>query len=132
MDEQATFRLAFHIEAPASAAEPLKDKIAQIDGVRSTETRVAQPARAIDAQSVGMILVIITGGAKSAAVTAGYIEETVKTVKRIAAEIGLTKVSVEKGRKKRDTDQLSHADFEELAEESAVKPEPDRRPDSDA
>lgn len=121
MDEPAALRLAFHIESPGTAIEPLKHKMAQIEGVTTVETRVLNPARAIDAQSVATTLVLITATTKTGVTVTGHLEEIIRNVKKIAAESGLTRIYVEHQRKKQDINLLSPDDIKQLAEQAAAQ-----------
>jgi len=116
MDEPAALTLAFHIESPGTAAESLKHKMAQIDGVTMVEARVIHPARAIDAQSVATILVLITATTKTGVTVTGHLEEIIRNVKKIAAESGLTRIYIEHQHRKQDINRLSPADIKQLAE----------------
>ena len=120
MDEPVANRLAFHIESPQGASETLNRKLAQIDGVQTVETHVLQPARAIDAQTVGTILVLITATTKAGVTVTGHLEQIIRNVKKIAAESGLTRVYIEHQRKKQDVNLLGPEDLNQLAEDTAV------------
>lgn len=121
MDEPAALRLAFHIESPGTATEPLKHRMAQIEGVTTVETRVLNPARAVDAQSVATTLVLITATTKTGVTVTGHLEEIIRNVKKIAAESGLTRIYVEHQRKKQDINLLSPDDIKQLAEQAAAQ-----------
>ena len=121
MDEPAALRLAFHIESPGTATEPLTHKMTQIDGVTTVETRVLHPARAIDVQSVATTLVLITATTKTGVTVTGHLEEIIRNVKKIGAESGLTHIYVEQRHRKRDINLLSPGDIKQLAEQAAAK-----------
>jgi hypothetical protein len=131
MDEPAALRLALHIESPGSAAESLQGKIAQIDGVGEVETRVLGPARGIDAQSVAEILVIIAATTRTGVTVTAHLEEIIRNVKKIAAELGLTGVNVEVKRRKKDINLLDPDDIRQLAEQAATQSPVGRPADSD-
>lgn len=124
MDDTTTFRLAFHVEAPATAAESLERELMRIDGVHAAQARTLQPARGIDAQSVTTILLLITATTKTGVIATRHLKEIIGNVKEIAAESGITKIYIEIRRKKRDITLLSEDDVSELEQEAAVGDSP--------
>ncbi len=92
--------------------------VAQIDGVESVETRPLGPARSVDAQSVAEVLVLITATTRTGVTVTGHIAEIISNMKKIAAESGLTRIYVERKRKKEDVNLLGDREMAELAEEA--------------
>lgn len=121
MNDGTALRLAFHIESPADVAESLTMSVAQIDGVENVEIRPLGPARGIDAQSVAEVLVLITATTRAGVTVTGHIAEIISNMKKIAAESGLTRIYVERKRKKEDVSLLGDREMAELAEESVSR-----------
>lgn len=118
MDDGTALRFAFHIESPGGVPESLTMNVAQIDGVESVETRPLGPARGIDAQSVAEVLVLITATTRAGVTVTGQIAEIISNVKKIAAESGLTRIYIERKRRKEDVSLLGGGEMPELAEEA--------------
>ncbi len=118
MNGTTALRLAFHIESPGDVAESLTIYVAQIDGVENVEIRPLGPARGIDAQSMAEILVLVTATTRAGVTVTGHIAEIISNMKKIAAESGLTRIYVERKRKKEDVNLLGDREMAELAEEA--------------
>lgn len=120
MNDTATLRLAFHLEAAGTVPESLERAVKRIEGIETAQTRLLQPARGIDPVPAATILLTVTATTKTGAVASRNILEMIRNVKAIAAESGITKIFLEHDRKKKDISHATSDQLTRLAEETEL------------